>query len=148
MNTYLLDSNIIIYAINSDSPFHPECNSFVTRAMKGRIKGFICEKSIYEVYAILDDSRRIDKPLSIIQIIDVLNKIINSKIQVLYSDSNTTEEVLRLCKANDIKRQDIFDMVIASQAINNGINKIVTYNKKDFMKIKEIDIITPDMNDL
>ena len=145
MNSYLLDSNVIVYAVNYDSPFHKECLSFVSRAMKGEINGFLCEKSIYEVYAILSDSRRVEKPLSTTQIIDVLNKLVKSKLQVLYSNENTTEKALRLCKEYNINRQDVFDMVIASQALNNSVNYIVTYNKKDFLKIKDIEIVTPDV---
>lgn len=55
MNTYLIDTNILVYAFNLDSEFNNQAMRIMDDAINGEIKAFIAEKSLYEFFAIITD---------------------------------------------------------------------------------------------
>ncbi len=144
MNTYLLDTNIFVYAVNSDAPFHKESLNIVNAALKGKLNCCISEKSLYEFYAVISDSRRIEKPLALAEIVGIIELIMKSRINILYSSTNSLKYSLLLAQKYEIRRQEIFDIVLVSNALAYGINKIITYKKKHFTFVKEIEVFSPE----
>src|SRR3989339_182311 len=137
-NICLLDTNIFVYALNKDSEFHTNCKKIINDALYGKIKAAVADKSLYEFFAIITDNRRIEKPIKPSQAISIIELIIESEIEILYSSKNTIFRTLELANKYNVKKQYIFDYVLAGIMLSNGITDIYTYNKKDFLKIKEI----------
>jgi tRNA(fMet)-specific endonuclease VapC len=70
--------------------------------------------------------------LNIVEIIDLDSRIAKDAGKI-YAD---------LIKSG--KRIELNDCLIAATALSLGINKIVTRNKKHFLRIENIDVITPE----
>ena len=57
----LLDTNILVYANNEDSPFHATCKALVEKAIRSQIRAAIAIQNLIELYT---DKRRVEHPLS------------------------------------------------------------------------------------
>ncbi len=60
----LLDTNILIYANNEDSPFHFTCKALVEKAISSQIRAAIAIQNLIELYAVITDKKRVEHPLS------------------------------------------------------------------------------------
>jgi len=142
-STYLIDTNVLIYAYNLDSPYHVKCREIVENCMNGYVSSYIADKNLYEFMAVVTDKRRIEKPVGIEEVSEVIDSIENSQIDIIYSSHFSLLKTLELVKKYDIKRQDIFDFVLVGIMLDHNINKIFTLNEEDFSMIEEINIVNP-----
>lgn len=143
MNTYLIDTNIIIYAYNQDAELHKQALSILQDALNNEMSAFIADKSLYEFYAIITDPKRVEKPVTAVEAIEVMNFIKSSNIKIILPTLNSIDILTGLLENYNIKKQRIFDIVLAAMAIDNNIDTILTRNDKDFAMIKEINAINP-----
>jgi tRNA(fMet)-specific endonuclease VapC len=78
----------------------------------------------------------LERTLELLNIVEIID--LDSKIAIdagkIYAD---------LVKSG--KRIELNDCLIAATALSLGINRIVTRNKKHFLRIKDIEVITPEM---
>lgn len=58
----LLDTNILVYANNEDSPFHIPCKALVEKAINGQFRVAIAIQNLIELYAVITDKRRVEHP--------------------------------------------------------------------------------------
>jgi len=62
--TYLIDSNVLIYATNEDSEFHPQALEVVRKVLEGKIRACVAYQNLHELYAVITDPKRVERPLS------------------------------------------------------------------------------------
>ena len=143
MNTYLIDTNIIVYAYNLDSDPHKEAFNILQDALNNKMRAFIADKSLYEFYAIITDPKRVEKPVSAKEAIQAINFIKSSHIKIIMPTLNSMNILIELLEKYNIEKQRIFDIVLAAMAIDNHIETILTRNDKDFSMLAEINVINP-----
>jgi len=95
-NTSLIDTNILVYAYNTDSFFHDKAFEVLQNALDGSLNCAIADKNLYEFYAIITDQRRVEKPVSIKEAYNTINLILDSKIRLLFPTSSTILSSLKL----------------------------------------------------
>jgi predicted nucleic acid-binding protein len=142
-NTYLIDTNIIVYAFNVDSKYHEKSLKIIEDSLNGIIDASIAEKTLYEFFAVVTDERRVEFPLSINEAKKIINVVLSSKIKILYSNNKSLNKSLDIAEKYLIKKQDIFDLVLVGIMIENEIENIITVNDKHFKIIDEINVINP-----
>jgi len=62
--TALLDTNVIVYAADEDSPFHGGACSLRERGLTEKVSLCICPQVLSEFYAIVTDPKRVRSPIS------------------------------------------------------------------------------------
>jgi predicted nucleic acid-binding protein len=142
-NIYLIDTNIIVYAFNLSSEFHFECLKILENSLNGKLDAVIADKTLYEFYAVLTDERRVENPVSITEVKSIINILMNSKIEILYSNSDSLRRTLELTEKYGIRKQDVFDFVLVGIMLQNKIENIITLNDKHFKIIEEIKVTNP-----
>ena len=60
--TSLLDTNILVYAADETSPFHPAAKAIRKKGLRGEISLCICPQVLTEFFAIVTDSKRVSNP--------------------------------------------------------------------------------------
>lgn len=55
--TYLIDTNILVYAYNEDVEFHEEALKILENALNKNIHAAIADKSLFEFFAIITDKK-------------------------------------------------------------------------------------------
>ena len=134
-NSVLVDTNILIYAIDADSKFHHRALKFLSDPT---IRCFITSKNISEFLVVLTRNEEIN--ISTSECLELLNDLIVD-IDILYPNSMTIKLFYDLIKKYNPRGLWIHDLEIASISIAHGISKIVTNNIVDFKRIDEIEIM-------
>lgn len=143
-NTFLLDTNILVYAADQSSPFYKDSLLLRERGLKGELSLCICPQTLTEFFAIITDSKRVSKPRTQKEALGEVKKYLSSKnILMIYPGPEIIEIMIDLLKRHKITKQKIFDLQLVATMLSNGVNQIYTYNKKDFLKFKEIKVFNP-----
>ena len=131
----LIDTNILIYAVDEDSIFHEKALKLLFNT---KFDLYTTSKNISEFLVVLTrtDSIKID----IIEVLKILNNLV-SNFSILYPGENSSQKLQELLKKYKPRGLKIHDFEIASIALVSGISQIATKNIDDFKKIKEISLI-------
>ena len=132
MNDVLIDTNVLIYAIDADSLFHDRCKRFLDKYSSNL---FTSSKNLSEFLSVTTKGNE-PKLAHRDAVSTVENFLIRMKI--LYPNAISFEIFLELMRKYKPKGLKIHDLEIASIAIANQVNVLASINTKDFAKIKEI----------
>jgi predicted nucleic acid-binding protein len=133
----LLDTNVLVYAIDKDSKYHLWSKNFFENE---KFVLYITSKNVFEFLSVVTKSSNI--PLSLEEALLSI-KIICSNCLILYPDYTSTQTCMDLILENNIKGLKVHDCEIASIAITNKIRRIATVNKNDFSCFSDLEIVTP-----
>lgn len=134
------DTNIIVYAYDSSEPVKQNvCVQFLTKVYEKGIAGVISNQVLGEVFKGLTEN--IEKPISIEDAKLIIENMVNSDrwLKINY-DHETIKKAISIVKLTKVS---FWDAVIAETMKENGIDKIITENEKDFQKIPGLKIINP-----
>lgn len=132
---YYLDTNIWIAALLDKHPKHQNSKQLIIDCLEQNIEIVTSGHCLAEVYSVLTKlplAIRI-QPDVVITLIDK-NMVANCEI----IDLNTAEyiEVLKEAANNNLTSGTIFDGLHVKAALKARVNKIFTYNLKDFKKFE------------
>ena len=132
MNDLLIDTNVLIYAIDEDSLYFSQSQRIICHP---NVSLYTTSKNISEFLAVM--TRGTENALSIY---DALNAVgdFDNFLNILYPTKDTYRYLMRLLRKYNPVGLKIHDFEIASIGIANGIDQIVTFNQKDFNQIEEL----------
>ena len=129
----LIDTNILVYANNEDSPFHSKCKTVVERAVNGKIKAAVSTQNLVELYAVITDKRRVEHPLSPAKATELVNFYkAQENIQIIAPTVQTLGTLTSLIEEHKPKAQSIFDLFLVASMMDNNIHEIYTANSDHF----------------
>jgi predicted nucleic acid-binding protein len=134
----LVDSNVLIYAINTSSPKKENSQTFL---QTHRSEIAIAQQNILECLWFLTHAK-FQEPMTIPEAIDALERI-TLHCRIITPNELTVNITMNLVRDYVLKADKIFDAYLAATALSWGIDKIATYDTKDFKRIKEIKVINP-----
>ena len=102
----------------------------------------IAEKSLFEMVAVFASPVFLGK-IEVVQIKEYLSYLSDEPFTILYSNKQITSTVWRLFFNLPVRKNRIYDLILAATAIENGVDIIYTKNVKDFEDIKELKIFDP-----
>lgn len=133
MNNIVIDTNVLIYALNQDSEYCAGAKSILSDPSK---KLFITTKSISEFFAV---TSKFNFEKSVV--LGFYNDLKNNTT-FLYPTSESLTHFEELLHKYSPVGNRVFDLEIVSVMLANDISTIATFNKKDFQGIKEVEIIS------
>lgn len=134
----LIDSNVLIYALNTDSPKHEASRLFVRANIN---EAYVAHQNILEATRVMSH-RAFPKQLAIKTVVQAIKQITNS-MRVIYPNEDTLEVYLELLKKYGGEGNRVFDVYLTATALSNGVMEIATDNVKHFMDYEEIRVINP-----
>ncbi len=132
MNNLLLDTNILIYALDENSKFHQRAKNILT---DGKYNFFITSKNISEFFAVCT-KLNLDKD----KIWGFYNEIKTNAI-ILYPSGESIKKFEMLIKKYSPFGNRVYDIEIASIMLANKVLRIATLNITDFENINEINLL-------
>ena len=139
-----IDTNILVYALDTESSFHLKAIDFVNRTTHGELKMGICPQVVGELYATITNPKKASHPLSPSEAIDAITPIWEAEnTQRIFPKQETLELTLDLVKRYQLKSLDFFDAQIVATMLDNGISTIYTVNEQDFAIFEEIKAVNP-----
>ncbi len=139
-----IDTNILVYALDTESPFHLKAIDFVNGTARGELEIGISPQVVGELYATITNPRKASHPLLPNEAIDAITPIWEAEnTQRIFPGQETLELTLDLVKRYQLKSLDFFDAQIVATMLDNGISTIYTVNENDFAIFKEIKAVNP-----
>lgn len=138
----LIDTNIWIYAHNKASEHYSPASSIVLSAMFGFVNAFISYQNILEFYAAITNPKNVEPVPPLSDVEEICNDLWESRtVKKIFPKQKTAIEAIRLSRALNISRTQVYDCFLALTARDNGIGKIWTDNANDF---EHFDFITAE----
>mgnify|MGYP006295013547 CR=1 FL=1 len=136
MNKIGVDTNVFIYAFVAESDYQTQSENFLQYA---RETLFTTTKNISEFIAVCS---KLNIPYP-----DILNfiKEIKQHVVILFPDEKSLEKFEELITKYHPQGNRVYDIEIVSILKTNNINKLATFNIRDFKDIEEVQLI--DMDD-
>ena len=134
----LIDSNILIYAINRSSPKHTASQVFIQSNI-GNLE--VAHQNILESLRVLTHPK-FPAPMKIQDASKAIESILRA-CRIICPMEETYYITLQLIKKNKLVSDQIFDAYLVATALSNGITTIATDNVQDFKKFQEIKLISP-----
>lgn len=138
-----IDTNILLYAYDSSSPFHREAGALIEDlCTRGSVA--ITQLSLLEFYSVITDSRKIGAPLSPQEATGIVGDIFSAEeFVVLYGNEAVDRFSVQYASARNLTRFHIYDVYIAGTFEFHGVRKVYTANISDFKKFDFIEAVNP-----
>lgn len=134
----LIDTNLIIYAINSASPKHARAKQFLLDEQNSLV---VADQNILEAMRVLTHGK-FAHPLSFFEADKAVNAIAQAAT-VISPTEETLPIALMLMRKYDRAANRIFDAYLVATMLTHGIKKIATDNDRDFTIYEEIRVRNP-----
>ncbi|MBI4162782.1 MAG: PIN domain-containing protein [Candidatus Aenigmarchaeota archaeon] len=131
------DTSILVYAFDAAEPEKQKVSKeLIENVLSGKMKGAISSQVMGELYFVLTRKGMAKTEAEII-----FNGFLSSESWIkLNYDMTTIRSAINSAKNISV---ELWDIVIAETSKENGINKIVTENEKDFSKIPGMKVVNP-----
>uniref|UniRef100_UPI002624B7B1 type II toxin-antitoxin system VapC family toxin n=1 Tax=uncultured Maritalea sp. TaxID=757249 RepID=UPI002624B7B1 len=136
--TVLIDSNILIYAINTSSPKHSEAKTFLREL---RDTPVIAHQNILEAFRILTHAKY-SHPMPVGSALRSLNLLCGDS-QMILPNSLTFSLLQEFSTVHKLDGNRVFDAYLAATALSNDVHTIATDNVKDFAKFSGLKVTNP-----
>jgi toxin-antitoxin system PIN domain toxin len=126
-----IDTNILLYAQNSDCPENERAFDFVVSCGR-REDVALCELVLVELYILLRNPAVLQRPLLADQAADVCQAYRQNPRWRLVESAPVMDRVWALSAQPEFPRRRIFDARIALTLLHHGVTELATANEKDF----------------
>jgi predicted nucleic acid-binding protein len=140
----LLDTNILVHAYNKSSPYQKEAAQIIKRAMKGETEACLTPQVLYELFAVVTNSKRVENPLSPAEAADLCIDLWEcNEIEKINPSGVAPIEVFKLVKTLNLSKAEVFDCILGVTAKENHVETIYSENIADFKDYKFIKTVNP-----
>lgn len=140
----LLDTNILVYGHQEESEFHGRSRSILQQGFEGKAPLCVCPQVLIEFYATITNLKRVTNPAPPQEAIGEIEKYLQSRcIQKIYAGENAWEYTSSLLKRYTPKGMKVFDLQLVATMLANNVHRIYTFNRDDFLRFTEVDVLTP-----
>ncbi len=136
----LIDTNILIYAHDSDSSFFEKSYAFMKEQI---VSDNVCfsNQNFIEAYRIW--TQKLKRPINANQAWEIYDYYRQLGVKILYSTPKSYALLKNLALKYDIVGVHIFDAQLVATMIEFGIKRLYTVNTKDFVIFKELEVVNP-----
>lgn len=127
----ILDTNILVYGLNEDSKYFSKIRDVLDT---NRYSLFITSKTISEFVSVLSKLKRYDV------LENELPTILN-QFKIIFPNKRSVHIFQELVKKYKPVGNRVFDIEIVSIMLSKKINKLFSFNIKDFQDVEEITLI-------
>ena len=134
----LVDTNILVYAVNTAASHHEDARDFLRREYQQVV---IAHQNILESLRVLTHST-FPTPLSVNKTLKITEDF-SSTFRVISPKDETIFVFHELIQKYSCVSNTIFDAYLVATALTNGITTIATENERHFRIFKEITVLNP-----
>jgi len=141
-----VDTNILVYAHRTDSPFHAAAAERITELAEDNAPWAIPWPCVHELLAIVTNPRIYDPPTAIEVALDYVDALLQSPSLVLLAETELHWETLRpLMAAGRIAGGRVHDARIAAICMQHGVRELWSTDR-DFSRFPDLTVVNPLMS--
>ena len=138
-----VDTNILIYAHRTDSPFHAPAAKRITELAEGGGAWAIPWPCVHELLAVVTNARVYDPPTETTVALDYVDALFGSPSLVLLAETDLHWKSLRsLMTAARIAGGRVHDARIAAICIQHGVRELWSADR-DFSRFPDLTVVNP-----
>jgi len=140
----LLDANILVYAMDVGAPQHTASQRLLESAGNPATVLYLTSQVLCEFYSIVTNPRRIAAPYSPAEALQAISAVLALPgMRLLRTPPNAVATWMALLQRHPVTGRNVFDLQLVATMQGNGIQRIYTYNTRDFKVFPELMVITP-----
>jgi hypothetical protein len=136
-NSVLLDTNILVYAVNAESDFHDGAVDLLEDQEQRYV---LTQQNLVEFFRVVTNPRH-TVPMTYTQAINTV-RFFSESFLVLQSDALALDITWDLVERYGIEGYTIFDTQLVATGLRHGVTHIATHDT-DFRRFDEIQVIDP-----
>ena len=139
-----LDANILVYATNADSPHHAATRALIEAAREPTTALYVTSQVLCEFYSVITNPRRIAAPRTPAEARDAISALLALPgIRVLPTPARAVDSWIALLERHPVTGGDVFDLQLVATMQANGVQRIYTFNRRDFAIFPELTVVAP-----
>ncbi|MBI4598978.1 PIN domain-containing protein [Candidatus Uhrbacteria bacterium] len=140
-----VDTNVLVYALYSDSPFHTASRALLDRVQTDESLTFCLSSQILsEFYAIVTNPKRVSEVQSSEKALGAVEALLAlQRVTLLPITGETVVAWMKLARHHAPQGANIFDLQIAATMLVHGVSEIYTFNRRHFEKFDGIKVLAP-----
>lgn len=139
-----LDTNILIYALNSAAPEHAKALAVVNMMLANPSEWILSDQVLWEFYRVMRHRKILHKPRTAVQAAAQIRFIREqSGVACCAYETRLFDEVLSLLQKPRFPYQRTHDAVLGMTLLRHGVKTFYTRNEKDFTDIPFSKVINP-----
>jgi len=127
----LLDTNILVYALDDRAAQHSECLAVIQHTARGAMPGVLVPQVLIECYSVITSPRRSAHPTVPDQAWGIVRSL-SGAIEVKPVPESLLDDLDPLLVRHPRRGQDVYDLALVAQMRSHGIRTICTCNARDF----------------
>jgi len=140
----LLDTNILVYAVNSEAQHHSVSKDLLSRASAAGAALCVAPQNLTEFYAIVTDRRRVPKPVSPAEAVQAIKDLLAMPgLALLTVPVDIVNRWTELLQSRSVSSQHAFDVFLVATMLGNGVQRLYTFNVAHFQVFQEIEVHVP-----
>lgn len=135
----LLDTNVLVHAVNVASPLHSAASILVDRGLRESGRYCITSQNLMEFAAVVTNKRFVEKPLDAADVLRIVRELYRSRrLAKIYPKRGTILRTIQSGAALDLCGPKWYDLFLAQTMRDAGVHLIITENLADFRSIPGI----------
>jgi len=140
----LFDTNLLVYAHVTSSPFHEAARRLRDEAVEGALDACISPQVLCEFFAVCTNPRLFRPPLTVQQAgREVVAYWTASGFRKILPQESTVRRLVGLVEQHRLQGQRIFDAFLVATMLDNNVTTLYTLNTKDFEVYTELRVVNP-----
>jgi predicted nucleic acid-binding protein len=129
----LFDTNVLTAAFIPQHPNYYSCRPWFERAKAGEFESYVSLHSLAELYSVLTKLPLIEK-ITPIAAQGIIFSSLEGFAKVQLDMTDYAAAINRVTRAGLVSGS-VFDALIAQAALNAGVDRILTFNVRDFARL-------------
>ena len=140
----LLDANILVYAMDAGAPQHIASQRLLEAAGNPATVLYVTSQVLCEFYSTVTNPRRIAAPYSPAEALQAIEAVLALPgMRLLRTPTNAVSNWMALLQRHPVTGSAVFDLQLVATMLGNGIQRIYTFNTRDFKVFPELTVLTP-----
>jgi uncharacterized protein len=138
----IVDANVLVYAMDADAPQHAASRALLQAARDPSTTLYVTSQVLCEFYSVVTNARRVPNPRSPADAIGAISGLL-AFLHVLPIPASAVEGWLDLLRRRPVTGGDVFDLQLVATMLANDLQRIYTFNTKDFELFPELAVVIP-----
>ncbi len=142
----LLDTNVLVYAMDETSAFHAASRKVVLRACDSTAQERLCvaPQVLAEFFAVVTNPKRVQRPRTPAEALMVVEQFLAlPNLSVLPVPIDVVSRWIILVRERALNASRVFDAQLVATALANGVRRVYTYDRAHFECFNGIEVVTP-----
>jgi len=140
----VLDTNVLVYALDSESAHHAEAAGLLRRALGEDAGLCVTPQNLAEFFAVVTNPRRVRRAVSSSEAVAIIGEFLALPgLSLIPVSPDVVSRWVELVGRYPVTGSSIYDLQLVATMVGNGIRRIYTYNRADFEAIEELEVLSP-----